>query len=229
MFEFNFFWPFALIFGLIIGSFLNVCICRIPVGESIVRGGSRCPSCAHALKPLELVPILSYVFLRGKCRHCGEKISAQYPIVEAITAGLYVLSFYCFGLNPMTLIAWALISVLIVGAVIDIRTFELPDGISIAVLIIGILSFFIPTLLWWERLLGILCAAGPLLIIVLASRGRAMGMGDVKLMAAAGLILGWKLSFFALFAAVIFGAVVGIVLLAARKKGKKDEIPFVPM
>ncbi|MEG2189552.1 MAG: prepilin peptidase, partial [Christensenella sp.] len=80
MFEFNFFWPFALIFGLIIGSFLNVCICRIPVGESIVRGGSRCPSCAHALKPLELVPILSYVFLRGKCRHCGEKISAQYPI-----------------------------------------------------------------------------------------------------------------------------------------------------
>lgn len=229
MLEFFYFWPFALVLGLVIGSFLNVCICRIPIGQSVVRGGSYCPSCGSSLKPADLVPVLSYLFLRGKCRHCGEKISFQYPAVELLTGGLFVLSFYCFGLQPMTLIAWALACVLIVASGIDIHTFEIPDGASIAVLIIGIACFFIPGLFWWERLLGVLCAAGPLLLIVALSRGAAMGMGDVKLMAAAGLVLGWKLSFFALFAGVVFGGVVGAILMISRRRGRKDSIPFVPM
>ncbi len=230
MLIFTYFWPFALIFGLVIGSFLNVCICRVPLKQSVAAGGSYCPNCGKALKPLDLVPVLSYVFLRGKCRYCGEKISAQYPLIELLCAGLFVLSFYLFGLSWMTLIAWAFVSVLIVASMIDIHTLEIPDGASIAVLIIGVACFFLPdTLAWWDRLLGAACAAGPLLLIVLASRGNAMGLGDVKLMAAAGLILGWKLSLFSLLAAVIIGAIAGVILIAAKKKGRKDAIPFVPM
>ncbi|MEA5002010.1 MAG: prepilin peptidase [Christensenella sp.] len=227
---FTYFWPFALVFGLVIGSFLNVCICRVPLKQSVATGGSYCPSCGNSLKPIDLVPVLSYVFLRGRCRYCKEKISPQYPLVELLSAGLYILSFYIFGLSWMTLVAWAFVSVLIVASMIDIRTFEIPDGASIALLVIGIACFFLPdTLLWWERLLGALCAAGPLLLIVLLSRGNAMGLGDVKLMAAAGLVLGWKLSLFSLLAAVVIGAVVGVILIASKKKGRKDAIPFVPM
>ena len=130
----------------------------------------------------------------------------------------------------MTLIAWALISVLIVASMIDIAILEIPDGLSVAVAVIGAACFFIPdTLPWWDRLLGAACAGGPLLLIVLASRGNAMGLGDVKLMAAAGLILGWKLSLISLLAAVVIGAVAGGILLASKKKGRKDAIPFVPM
>lgn len=229
MLEFSYFWPFALVFGLVIGSFLNVCICRMPVGRSVARGCSFCPQCGHSLGPLDLVPLLSFLCLRGRCRYCKENISVQYPIVELIAGGLFVLCFYVFGLHPMTLVSWALVCVLIVASGIDMRTFEIPDGASIAVLVIGVVCFFIPGLLWWDRLLGILCAAGPLLLVVLLSRGTAMGMGDVKLMAAAGLVLGWKLSLFALFAGVVIGGAVGSVLMLTRKKGRKDSIPFVPM
>ncbi len=230
MLVFAYFWPFALLFGLVIGSFLNVCICRVPLKQSVAAGRSYCPSCGHALKPLDLVPVFSYLFLRGKCRYCGERISAQYPLVELLSAGLYVLSFYIFGLTWMTLASWAFVSVLIVASMIDIHTFEIPDGASIAILVIGAACFFLPdSLLWWERLLGVLCAAGPLLLVVLLSRGNAMGLGDVKLMAASGLVLGWKLSLFSLLSAVVIGAIVGVVLIASKKKGRKDAIPFVPM
>ncbi len=229
MMEFRVFWPVALLLGLVIGSFLNLCIYRIPLGKSVVRGGSFCPACKAALHPRDLVPVLSWITLGGKCRYCKASIRFLYPAIELLSAGLFLLGFAVFGLTLMTPVSWAVASVLIVASAIDIKTFEIPDGASIALLIIGIATFFLPGLLWWERLLGAACAAGPLLLIVLASRGTAMGMGDVKLMAAAGLILGWQLSLFALFAAVIIGAAVGLILMAARKKGKKDSIPFVPM
>lgn len=229
MLEFLYFWPFALVFGLVFGSFLNVCICRIPVGQSIAKASSYCPNCGKPLKPIDLIPVLSYFFLRGKCRYCGEKISFQYPAVELLTGGLFVLAFYFFGLAWMTPVSWALICVLIVASVIDIRTMEIPDSLSIVLLVVGVACFFIPGLLWWERLLGAVCAALPLLLITLISRGRAMGMGDVQLMAAVGLILGWRLSLFSLLAAVVIGAIVGVILIAAHKKGRKDAIPFVPM
>ncbi len=228
MLAFSYFWPFALVLGLVIGSFLNVCICRMPVGQSVVAGRSYCPQCGHCLRPVDLVPVLSYLLLRGKCRDCKEKISVQYPLVELLSGGLFVLSFARFSLHPMTLVMWALVCVLIVASGIDIRTFEIPDGASIAILMIGIACFFLPGLLWWERLLGALCGAGPLLLIVLLSHGNGIGMGDVKLMAAAGLVLGWRLSLFALFAGVVIGGVIGAALMIARRKGRKDSIPFVP-
>ncbi len=228
MIEFQVLWPFALAFGLCTGSFLNVCIYRIPKNISIARGSSMCPECGTPLRPADLVPVFSFLFLRGKCRHCRAPISPMYPIVELLCGVLFLLSFYLFGLSLQTLVAWIAVSVLIAASFIDIRTMEIPDGISVALAVAGILSFFIPGSVLWDRLLGIACAAGPLLLIHIFSKGAAMGMGDIKLMAAAGLMLGVKLSFFALFSAVLFGAAVSVILLALKLKGRKDEIPFVP-
>jgi leader peptidase (prepilin peptidase)/N-methyltransferase len=229
MIEFIYFWPFALAIGLCIGSFLNVCIYRIPAGLSVAKGYSMCPACSSRLRAADLIPVFSYLALRGKCHHCGARISKIYIIVELLTGALFLLAFYVFGLSLHTLVAWIAISALITASFIDFYTMEIPDGVSIALAVAGALSFFIPDLPWWDRLLGVAAAAGPLLLIHIFSKGRAMGMGDVKLMAAAGLMLGVKLAFFSLFAAVIFGALLSIFLLGLKIKKGGDEIPFVPM
>lgn len=229
MIEFTYFWPFALVLGLCIGSFLNVLIYRIPAGLSVVRGHSMCPACSARLRAIDLVPVFSFLFLRGKCRHCGAPISNIYMIVELLTGALFLLAFYAFGISLQTLVAWIAVSSLITASFIDFHTMEIPDGVSVALAVAGVLSFFVPGLAWWDRLLGVAAAAGPLLLIHVFSKGRAMGMGDVKLMAAAGLILGIRLSFFALFAGVIFGAVLSLFLLGFKLKKGRDEIPFVPM
>jgi prepilin signal peptidase PulO-like enzyme (type II secretory pathway) len=229
MIIFYYLWPVALLFGLCIGSFLNVCIYRIPIEMKVYEGRSICPCCRSGLHALDLIPVVSYLILRGKCRHCGCRISPVYPIVELLTGLLFVAAFYFYGLSLQTLLVWVLICVLVVASFIDIHTLEIPDGVSIWIVAIGVVSFFVPGLLWWQRLLGSLVAAFPLLIILLVSKGNAMGMGDIKLMAAVGLILGYKLSLFALFSATIFGAVIGLLLILLKKKGKRDEMPFVPM
>jgi prepilin signal peptidase PulO-like enzyme (type II secretory pathway) len=226
---FYYFWPIALLFGLCIGSFLNVCVYRIPIGMKVYEGRSICPCCRSGLHALDLIPVVSYIILRGKCRHCGCHISPIYPIVELLTGLLFVAAFYFYGLSLQTLLVWVLSSVLVVASFIDIHTLEIPDGVSLWIAAVGIASFFVPDLVWWQRLLGSLVAASPLLIILLVSKGNAMGMGDIKLMAAVGLILGYKLSLFALFSATVFGAVIGLLLIILKKKGKRDEIPFVPM
>jgi len=229
MIGFMYFWPFALALGLVIGSFLNVCICRVPAGLSVAKGHSVCPACSARLRAIDLVPVFSYLFLRGKCRHCGAPISKIYITVELLTGALFLLAFYAFGISLQTLVVWIAVSALIVAAFIDLHTMEIPDGVSVALAVAGALSFFLPGMPWWDRLLGVAAAAGPLLLIHIFSKGRAMGMGDVKLMAAAGLVLGFRLSFFALFAAVIFGAVLSLFLLGLKIKKGRDEIPFVPM
>ncbi len=229
MLPFDVFWPFALALGMCIGSFLNVCIYRIPNGLSVARGSSVCPQCSHRLRARDLVPVFSFLFLRGRCRYCREPISPVYPVVELATGALFLLSFYVWGAGLQTLVAWITISVLITASMIDILTMEIPDGVSIALAIAGAISFLIPDAAWHSRLWGVAAAAGPLLLIHIFSKGAAMGFGDVKLMAAAGLILGIRLSLFALFAAVLFGAALSVFLLALRIKKRRDEIPFVPM
>ena len=229
MIYFQIFWPIVLLFGVCIGSFLNVCIYRIPENMSVADGCSICPVCRRRLKAIDLIPVFSFIFLGGKCRYCKCRISFIYPTVELLTAGIFLLTFYLFGIKLYTLLIWVLASVLIVASFIDIHTLEIPDGVSLWIAAIGAISFFVPNLLWWERLLGSLTAAAPLLIILLVSKGNAMGMGDIKFMAAAGLILGYKLSLFALLSAVIFGGLIGGFLLLFKKKGRKDEIAFVPM
>lgn len=223
------FWPFALALGLCIGSFLNVCVYRIPLKMSIARGSSICPHCRHALGPLDLVPLFSYFFLRGRCRYCGGPISPRYPIVELLTGLLFVAGFAAYGLSVMTLLCWALTGALIVASLIDLAVMEVPNGLSLFVLIVGLLAFLSPDIAWWERLLGLAAAAAPLFLVVLLSGGSAMGLGDVKLMAGVGLVLGWKLSLLALLLGIIIGGVTGAVLVLLKRKGRKDEIPFVPM
>lgn len=229
MIEFQFFWPFALAFGLCIGSFLNVCIYRIPRGISVAKGSSFCPHCSSPLRAPEMVPVLSFLFLGGKCRHCQSPISPQYPAIELLCGGLFLACFYTYGISLHTLVAWIVVSALITASMIDIHTMEIPDSISIVLVAAGILSFFIPQSVWWDRLLGAAVGALPLLLLTLFSKERAMGMGDMQFMAAAGLILGWKLALFALFAGVIFGALTGVILIALKKKSRRDHIPFIPM
>lgn len=220
---------FSFLFGICIGSFLNVCVYRIPNNIKVYDGYSFCPACNTRLRVFDLIPIISYFMLNRKCRYCSCKISPVYPTIELFTGLLFALAFYFYGISLNTLIVWVLISVLITASFMDIKSLEIPDGVSVWIAALGIISFFIPGILWWERILGIFAASLPLFIIFLLTKGNAMGMGDIKFMAAAGLLLGYKLALLSLFSSAIFGSVIGILLIALKKKGRKDPIPFVPM
>lgn len=214
--------------GLVVGSFLNVCIARIPRGESIVFGRSHCMSCGAPIKPYDLVPVISYIVLRGRCRNCKAKISPRYPTVELLNALMWLAAYFAFGLTAKGLIAMAFLSVLIVISFIDIDTKLIPNGLVLCLAAVGVLACIFDTSMpFYENLLGVLAAGGPLLFIMLVSRG-GMGGGDIKFMAAAGLTLGWKLSLVSLFFAFIVGAVFGLIYMLAAGKDKKSQIPFAP-
>jgi leader peptidase (prepilin peptidase)/N-methyltransferase len=223
--------------GLIIGSFLNVCIYRLPKQVSIAASRSACPACGTPLKPWDLVPVLSYVFLGGKCRYCKAKISVQYPLVEALTGALYLLLYVRFGLVWPLPVYLALVSLLIVISAIDISHMEIPDGLIIAGLTLGgaqlIASIFTPHFgAWHSYVIGFFAGGLPLLLIALvclyALKKDAIGGGDIKLMAFCGLIIGWKLVITAYLIGVVAGAVFGLVLMALSKKKGSDAIPFGP-
>lgn len=270
------------IYGIIIGSFLNVCILRIPLKETIVSKRSHCMSCGHTLAWYDLFPLFSYLFLGGKCRYCKAKISKQYPIVEFINGVMAVLCFafssfsfemlsninipikvgtdmlgesiivtdwyacvYDIGIIVLNCV---LCSVLIVISVIDWRTFEIPIKANIVILVLGIIKlvaygyqdcryfkfycdaigkepgFF--ELLYargraMELIIGFFAVSIPLAIIYYASKGRAIGGGDVKLMAVAGLFLGWKLALVALIAGCLYGSVIHIIRMKVSGEGKQ--------
>jgi leader peptidase (prepilin peptidase) / N-methyltransferase len=216
------------VFGLVIGSFLNVCIYRIPQGETIVKGRSHCMSCNSTIKARDLIPVFSFLWLRGKCRHCGAKISSRYPAVELINAVLWLLSFLSFGLTPKAFIAMAFLSGLIIISFIDIDTKTIPNSLLIYILAVGIVScFFNSEMPFYEKLLGIIAGGAPLLLINILSHGN-MGWGDILFTSAAGLLLGWRLSLVSLFFAFIIGAIIGIIYMLAAHKDRKSQIPFGP-
>jgi Type II secretory pathway, prepilin signal peptidase PulO and related peptidases len=228
---------FVFLVGITIGSFLNVCIYRVPQGISIAKGFSACPQCSVRLTVADLVPLLSYAVLRGKCRHCGCKISPVYPLVEGATGALYVLLFVRFGLSPDLLIYAALVSLLIVVTMIDIKHMMIPNGLIIAGLILGVgkLTASVFTGIfgsWTLYAIGFAAGALPLLLIALfcayVLKKEAIGGGDIKLMAFAGLVIGWKLVIPAYLIGVTAGALIGIALMASGKKKRGDEIPFGP-
>ena len=232
-----FFGILIFVFGIVIGSFLNVCIYRIPINKSIVVQGSACTACGARLNALDMVPLFSYLFLRGKCRHCGVKISALYPAVEALTGILYVLMYLKFGISYALLVNLALVSLLIVISFIDFKHMIIPDGLIIALLVVGAaqLAATIFTGMfgsWTSYVIGFFAGGLPFLLIALfcmyVLKKEAFGGGDIKLMGAAGLIIGWKLTIAAYLIGIITGAVVSIILLAAKRKTRKDEIPFGP-
>jgi len=219
--------------GLVIGSFLNVCIYRLPRSESLAFPPSRCAKCGHKLKPLDLVPVFSYLFLGSRCRYCGEKISIVYPAVEILNAGLYLAVYFCFGLTWELLVYGSLISLLIVAAFVDFRFQIIPDEIIIIGLILGVVYAATGISGYWlDKIIGAAAGALPLLIIGLCSlfilKKEGMGGGDIKLMAMAGLIIGWRLVITSLLFGVILGALISIALMLLKAKKRGDYLPFGP-
>ncbi|WP_291402536.1 prepilin peptidase [Acidaminobacter sp.] len=221
------------VYSLLVGSFLNVCIYRIPREMSIVFPGSHCTSCDTRLKAYELIPLFSYIALGGKCRTCGEKISARYPMVELITALLVTLQFHILGLN-LTFAFFAIMTfILIVMTMIDYDLQIIPDGLTLILGIVGILylaavivpaqgfSALIP------RGIGFLLGGGLFLLIAIVSNG-GMGGGDIKLMAVLGLWFGWQHLLLLMMLSFVSGALISVALLAFRIKGRKEAIPFGP-
>jgi len=221
------------ILGLIIGSFSNVCIFRIPKKESIVFPSSHCTSCQHRIKAIDNIPVLSYIFLKGKCRNCGEKISIRYPTVELLTAVIYILIYSIYGWTIITLIYLILSSALIIISFIDLDEQIIPDEISLPGIILGfIISFFMPYITVYNSFFGILAGGGIIYIIAILGsaifKKEAMGGGDVKLAAMIGAFLGWKLVILSLFVGFFMGAVAGLFLIGLKIKSKEDLIPFGP-
>lgn len=231
------------IFGLIFGSFINVCIYRIPLGKSIVSPPSACTGCGKRLTALDLVPVLSYVFLKGRCRHCGSRISPRYPLIELLTAAVYTALFFRYGFG-IPFIAFAfLMTILIAVFFIDIDHRIIPDELVIAGIVGGVVlllyNFFNPMAQifgdnkWWTPVAGFFSGSGFLLLVALLGlliykTDDAMGMGDVKLMAPIGLFLGWRLCLEALFISVVLAGFISVMLILLRIKKKKDTIPFGP-
>jgi leader peptidase (prepilin peptidase) / N-methyltransferase len=228
------FWAvFAALFGLTIGSFLNVCIHRLPLKQSIVSPGSRCPGCGYALTWRDNLPILSYVLLGGRCRSCQAPISMRYPFVEALTAGIFVWHLYVFDLTPLLAVRLAFACALIVLFAIDLEHQILPDRITLPGIVIGfVCSLALPPGPIMS-LLGILAGGGILWGIAEAwyrlRKVEAMGFGDVKMLAMVGAFLGLRLVLVTFVLATMTGGVVGVLLIATRRANMATAVPFGTM
>ncbi|MDD4169466.1 MAG: prepilin peptidase [Desulfotomaculaceae bacterium] len=220
-------WVLIFFTGAAVGSFLNVCICRMPVNESVVYPPSHCPACGEKLWFGDLVPILSYLFLKGRCRYCDCRIAWQYPVVEFATGFLFVLAVAKYGLTMGTLRTIVLFSIIIPAMAIDLKYKIIPDRLNLAGVLFGIPLICESKEVFITHGIGFLAGGGLLLLIALASRG-GMGGGDIKLVSVIGLLLGWKLLLPALFLAFLTGGVVGITMLLVKKIGRKDPVPFGP-
>ena len=218
----------AFLGGLLIGSFLNVCIHRLPRDLSIVRPRSHCPHCEKTIAWYDNIPLLSFALLSGRCRTCAAPIPWRYPLVEAVTAALFALAWLEFGPTPEFVVAAALLAALVAITAIDLRYQIIPDAITLPGILAGITANVATRhLSWAEVALGILLGGGVFFVIIVASRG-GMGAGDMKLGAMLGAFLGWKIALFALMVAVVVGGVSAVALMALGVRNRKDAIPFGP-
>lgn len=226
------------LFGAIVGSFLNVCIYRMPKGKSIIFPSSHCPKCAKSVRWYDNIPVLSYLALRGRCRDCGEKISLIYPLVEILTASVVLTFYVTFGFNAKFFIYSALGAALVAATFIDLAINEIPDEISLGGLAAGLIaalsfpSLFDTDVRWISlasSVFGALAGGGSIYLMGLfgrlAFRKEAMGGGDVKLMAMIGSVIGWKLALVTFFMAPFFGSVAGLM---AKFKDGRDTIAYGP-
>ena len=223
-------------FGLVIGSFLNVCIYRMPRDISVVFPSSRCPSCNSAIRAWDNIPVLSYVVLGGKCRHCKAKISARYPLVEALNAALYAAVFWRYGLGWPFAGYCVFCSVLVVITFIDLDFQIIPDRITLPGIPIGLVAgslllpdpFLRATLLGYKAsLIGMVAGGGFFYLVAVLSRG-GMGGGDIKMMAMVGALMGWKSILLTTFLGSLTGSAVGIFLMLFKGGGRKTKVPFGP-
>lgn len=216
--------------GLAIGSFLNVVIHRLPRRESLVSPGSRCPSCGYALGAVDNVPVLSWVLLGGRCRKCRARISVRYPVVELVTAAVFVAHYYVFGWTPLLAVRLVFASSLVALFAIDLEHHLLPDAITLPGIVAGLLaSLFLPPGIR-DALIGILAGGGVLWLIGEAyyryAGEEGMGGGDVKMLAMIGAFLGWQLVIVTLVFSSIAGAVIGLAVIAIRRGGMKYALPY---
>ncbi|PIC63855.1 prepilin peptidase [Sporosarcina sp. P13] len=219
---------FFFLYGITFGSFYNVVGLRVPLKESIVSPPSHCATCDRKLKAVDLVPLFSYVFLRGKCRGCKEKISAIYPLMELLTGVLFVCAYVYFGFRWELVVALLFISMLVILTVSDLKYMLIPNKILLPFgVAIFILRFVSPLTPWWDSLLGAVVGFGILFLIAVMSNG-GMGGGDIKLFFVIGLVLGTMQTLFTLFLASLIGAIVGMIFLKRTKQGRKTPVPFGP-
>lgn len=216
------------VMGTLIGSFLNVCIYRIPRKESIVTPPSHCPQCNQRLRPWDLIPLLSYVISRGRCRYCGVRISVQYPLVELATGIVYLLTYWKFGLSVEGLMMLGFVSVLIVVAGIDAKHRIIPDLINYPGIVVGvILAVFRVHISLTESVVGFLAGGGLFFLILILTRG-GMGAGDMKFMAFVGTILGFRDTLLTVFFGSILGSFYGLGLILGKRAGLKTAVPYGP-
>jgi|SRR5689334_2525953 leader peptidase (prepilin peptidase) / N-methyltransferase len=219
---------FAFVFGLVLGSFLNVVIARLPERRSLWAPRSACPGCGATIAWFDNVPLLSFALLRGRCRACAIPIPWRYPVVEAATAVLVALAWLQFGPTLEFLVAVALLAALVAITAIDLRHQIIPDAITLPGILAGVTANVATRHLSWAEVgLGIVLGGGVFFVIIVASRG-GMGAGDMKLGAMLGAFLGWKITLFALLVGVLVGGALAVVLMALGIRGRKDAIPFGP-
>ena len=224
---------FALVAGAILGSFLNVCIVRLPAGESIVRPASHCRRCGAGIHPFDNIPLLSFMLLRGRCRRCGEPISRRYPLVEATTAVLFAILVATSALTPVLAIHALFLGALVVITFIDIEHQTIHDVITLPGIVIGLVAAALglgPHLL--DSVIGTLLGGGLLYIVAAGYQAltsvEGMGGGDIKLLAMIGAFLGWQGALLAVLLASASGSIYGALLILKRKGSSRIPIPFGP-
>lgn len=214
------------VLGLCVGSFLNVLIYRIPKEEEFVKTPSHCMSCGHNLKWYENIPVVSWLIQGGKCRACGVKLSAQYPIVEALNAAMWLLTGIIYRGEWLTVgLYCGLFSMLLVLSIIDWRTFTIPNGINLTIFILGLVRLLTDLKNWPLYVIGMLSVSLVFVLLYVLTRGNGLGMGDVKLVGAAGLLIGWQ----NMLLAVLVGSVSGAVIHSVRMRGGEGrKLAFGP-
>lgn len=223
-----------ILFGAIVGSFLNVVILRLPQeNESIVFPASHCPECKELIRWYDNIPIFSFLLLGGKCRHCNQVISWQYPLVESLMAGLSWALYLKFSITISYVVYFPFCAALLAIIFIDFYHQIIPDVISLPGIVLGVLfSFVNPALTWQNSIIGLVCGGGFFYLIAagyyLLAKRAGMGGGDIKLLAMIGAFLGWQSLPFVVFSSALLGSVIGIAAMVKQKKGGKTVIPYGP-
>lgn len=216
------------LFGSAIGSFLNVVIYRLPLGKNLAIGRSNCPQCEHIINWYDLVPIVSYIGLRGKCRNCNAHISLRYPLVEVFTGVIAVVTLAIKGISVLSLFVFLYAAILIAIAVIDWDTMTIPDSLNIAIVICAIIMIILRGEVNMFSLVGgFFIVSVPMLLLAMAIPG-AFGGGDIKMMAASGLILGFANTIVAAFIGIVIGGMYAIYLMKTKDVDRKSHMAFGP-
>jgi len=224
---------FSFFFGLILGSFMNVCIYRMPLKKSIVRPPSHCPHCGERIRFYDNIPVISYLLLMGKCRYCRQAISWRYPAVEAIAGCLSLALFIRFGFGYQYFLFLLFVTILVTISFIDLRHKIIPDAISLPGIALGLgSSFFLPHITWVDSLVGVVAGGGILFLVAVIyerfTKKEGMGGGDIKLLAMIGAWMGWRSLPLILLVSSLSGSIIGFVYLLSSGKGYRARIPFGP-